>query len=190
MLQEAARARVSMRVATSTVVSTIDRYGLKSRHLRKHQREVDAFFTALLGDAYRSELAESYRKRMLRWQSKLFTFLHHDGVPWNNNNAEHAIKRFAKYRTIADGTYTEKGLKEYLALLSVSVTCKFRRASFLKFLLSKETDLDAFSQGKASGLVSTEPEVYAEAEVLRRPSRRKTLDRDVARQHAAVCRAP
>jgi predicted RecB family nuclease len=171
-----------------TVVSTIDRYGLKSRHLRKHQREVDAFFAALPGDVYRSELAEAYRKRMLRSRGRLFTFLHHDGVPWNNNNAEHAIKRFAKYRTFADGSYTEKGLNQYLALLSLSVTCKFRRTSFLRFLLSKETDLDAFSQGKARRLISTEPEFYTDAEFPRRPSRKKTFDREVARQQAAAGR--
>jgi predicted RecB family nuclease len=170
------------------VVSTIDRYGLKRRHLKKHQREVNAFFAALPGDVYRSELAEGYRKRMLRWQGKLFTFIQHDGVPWNNNNAEHAIKRFAKYRTFADGSYTEKGLNEYLALLSLYVTCKFRRISFLKFLLSKQTDLDAFSQGKASRLVAAEPELYTGAELPRRPSRRQTLHREVARRQAAAGR--
>jgi predicted RecB family nuclease len=169
-----------------TVVSTIDRYGLKSRHLKKHQREVDAFFAALPGDGYRSELAESYRKRMLRWQGRLFTFLRYDGVPWNNNNAEHAIKRFARYRAVADGRYAEKGLKEYLALLSICVTCKFRRASFFRFLLTRETDLDAFCQGKVSREISTEPEVYADADVFRHPSRQKTHDREVARQRAAI----
>jgi hypothetical protein len=40
----------------------------------------------------------------------LFTFLDHDGVPWNNNNAEHAVKRFADYREMADGHFSEQGL--------------------------------------------------------------------------------
>ncbi len=31
-------------------------------------------------------------------ENKLFTFLDYDGVPWNNNNAEHAIKHFAIFR--------------------------------------------------------------------------------------------
>ena len=35
--------------------------------------------------------------------------LDHDGVPWNNNNAEHAVKAFAYYREIADGQFTEDG---------------------------------------------------------------------------------
>jgi hypothetical protein len=71
-----------------------------------------------------------------------FTFLGHDGVPWNNNNAEHAIKRFAKYRRNADGRYTERSLKEYLVLASVLETCEFNNVNVLKFLLSKETTLD------------------------------------------------
>jgi len=33
----------------------------------------------------------------------LFTFLEHDGVPWNNNNAEHAIKAFVRLRNIIGG---------------------------------------------------------------------------------------
>jgi hypothetical protein len=35
---------------------------------------------------------------MEKYSRELFTFLDYDGIPWNNNNAEHAIKYFAKYR--------------------------------------------------------------------------------------------
>src|SRR5262249_19620820 len=51
---------------------------------------------------------------LLKYQEKLFTFLHHDGVPWNNNNAEHAVKRFAYYRELTDGVFSETGLNNYL----------------------------------------------------------------------------
>jgi Transposase IS66 family len=47
-------------------------------------------------------------------RDRLFTFLDHDGVPWNNNNAEHAIKAFARLRNIFGGTSTVKGMREYL----------------------------------------------------------------------------
>ena len=70
------------------------------------------------------------------------TFLHHDGVPWNNNNAEHAIKRFAKYRRDAGGRFTERTLREYLVLASVFETCEFNNVNVLKFLLAKETTLE------------------------------------------------
>jgi hypothetical protein len=123
------------------IIATIDRYGLKRRHLHKHR--------TLAARTYRSELTESYekrlgRKRLGRNEVRLFEFLDHDGVPWNNNNAEHAIKPFGKSRQIADGKMNEKGLSAYLVLLSLCQTCRYRGVSFLRFLLSKERDLEHF----------------------------------------------
>jgi hypothetical protein len=127
-----------------SIVTTIDKYGLKKRHLHKHKEEVGRFFRALEPRIYRSELAESYQKRLLKNEAKLFTFLDHDGVPWNNNNAEHAVKIFASYRRVRDGQGKEAGLSDYLVLLSVYQTCKYRGVSFLKFLLSQEEDVEAY----------------------------------------------
>jgi Transposase IS66 family len=62
-------------------------------------------------------------ERLNKNRHRLFTFLDFDGVPWNNNNAEHAIKAFASLRRVIDGRTTEKGLDEFLVLLSVSETC-------------------------------------------------------------------
>jgi hypothetical protein len=67
-------------------------------------------------------------------------------VPWNNNNAEHAIKRFAKYRRDADGRFTQRTLEEYLVLATVFETCEFNNLNALKFLLSKETTLEGLLQ--------------------------------------------
>jgi hypothetical protein len=53
-----------------------------------------------------------YLRRFERNRERLFTFLDHDGVPWNNNNAEHAIKAFARLRNVIGGTSTAKGLRE------------------------------------------------------------------------------
>jgi hypothetical protein len=130
------------------IVATIDRYGLRQRHLGKHKRDVEGFFRTVSGRLYRSEVAEAYQKRLLTYQDKLFTFLQHDGVPWNNNNAEHAVKRFASYREIADGYFSETSLQAYLVLLSLSVTCTYKSLSFFQFLLSRETDIDVFSTAK------------------------------------------
>ena len=79
-----------------------------------------------------------------KYQSKLFTFLEHDGVPWNNNNAEHAVKYFAKYRRLTNGRVTESGLQNYLVLLSIYQTCRYKEIRFLDFLLSKARDIDRF----------------------------------------------
>lgn len=131
------------------IIATVDHYGLRQRRLGKQRREVAQFFRTILRQPYRSEMAEAYRNRLLKYQDKLFTFLNHDGVPWNNNNAEHALKKFADYREMVDGQFSETGLKEYLVLLSIYVTCKYKRISFLRFLLSQEKDIDAFRQNKS-----------------------------------------
>ena len=71
----------------------------------------------------------------------MFTFLDYDGVPWNNNNAEHAIKSIAIHRREINGFYSRKGIDELLVLLSISETCKYRGISFWEFLKSKKLTL-------------------------------------------------
>ena len=129
-----------------SIVDTIDKYGLKKRHLHKHKAAVARFFRELAACVYRSDLAEGYRQRLVKNEGKLFTFLDHDGVPWNNNNAEHAVKTFAYYRRITDGRVKADGLSAYLVLLSIYQTCKYRGVSFLRFLLSGEDDVETYCQ--------------------------------------------
>src|SRR4029077_13519750 len=109
---------------------------------------------------YRSELAEGYQKRLRKNEGRLFTFLDHDGVPWNNNAAEHAIKAFARFRELYDGQMSEEGLSDVLVLLSVQQTCKYRGVSFLKFLLSREEDVGAFRERRRKGDGPPAIEVY------------------------------
>jgi predicted RecB family nuclease len=124
------------------IVITVDRFGLKQRYLHKHKKEALRFLKSIADRDLSSETAIMYQKRFERSGLKMFTFLEHDGVPWNNTNAEHAIKAFAKYRRDADGRFTESTLKDYLVLASVLETCAFNNVNGLKFLLSKNTTLD------------------------------------------------
>ncbi len=79
----------------------------------------------------------------------MFTFLSYDGVPWNNNNAEHAVKTFAtKLRHIIGGLTTERGPRDYLVLLSICQTCKYMGVDFLDFLRSGEKDIYAFADSR------------------------------------------
>jgi predicted RecB family nuclease len=126
------------------IIATVDRYGLKRHHLAKHQREVDRFFDRLTAISFGSEAARAVQERMNRNRDNLFTFLEYDGVPWNNNNAEHAVKRFAYYRELTDGLLSEAGLMDYLVLLSIQQTCEYKGIGFLKFLLSGEIDLGCY----------------------------------------------
>jgi predicted RecB family nuclease len=127
------------------MVETIDRFGLKAYHLRKHKRGVTHFYTALAERNYKTEVAVGYKKRFERYRDTLFTFLDYDDVPWNNNNAEHAVKAFVRLRNVIGGSSTPKGIRDYLVLLSISETCKYKGVSFLDFLRSGEIDVDIFA---------------------------------------------
>ncbi len=127
------------------MIETVDRFGLKARFLRKHKVCADRFFRRLAQRDYHTETALKCKKRLEKNRGSLFTFLDYDGVPWNNNNAEHAIKAFALLRRDFSGVSTEKGIQEYLILLSICETCRFRGVSFLDFLRSGEKDIDAFA---------------------------------------------
>ena len=128
-----------------SVVETIDRFGLKARYLRKHRKEAAQFFENVAKRDFQSEVAVGYKSRFGKCSDKMFTFLNYNNVPWNNNNAEHAIKAFARLRNVIGGSSAPKGIRDYLLLLSISETCKYKGLSFLDFLRSGETDVDAFA---------------------------------------------
>ncbi|MBI4661561.1 MAG: transposase [Verrucomicrobia bacterium] len=73
--------------------------------------------------------------------------MEYDGVPWNNNAAERAIRHLAIQRKIS-GAFTAKGANHYLRLLAISQTCRFQEKSFLGFLLSGLKDVDAFAESR------------------------------------------
>jgi hypothetical protein len=130
------------------VIETVDRCGLRAYFLRKHKVFVERFYRDLSRREYQSDIVLYYKKRFEKNREKLFTFLDYDGVPWNNNNAEHAIKQFAHYRMIADGMMTESGLNNYLLLFSIYQTCRYKGLSFYRFLLSGEKDVDKFCENE------------------------------------------
>ena len=128
------------------MVETVDRHGLKKHFLKKHMTSVERFYRQLERTDYQSEAALKCKERFVRNRDKLFTFLNYDGVPWNNNNAEHAIKAFARLRDVIAGSSTEKGIEEYLTLLSIFQTCEYTGLDFLDFLRSGEKDVRVFAE--------------------------------------------
>jgi predicted RecB family nuclease len=135
-------------VLLKPMVETIDRCGLKSRFLKKYLPSVKKFYRQISESNLQSERAAKVKARLEKNRDKLFTFLNYDGIPWNNNNAEHAVKPFAQLRHIIGGVTTEKGLREYLVLLSICETCKYIGADFLEFLRSGEKDIHAFADSR------------------------------------------
>lgn len=128
------------------IFETIERYGLKSRNLKKYKKDVERFYLKFINDRiYESELVIKYQKRFVRYKDNLFTFLEQDGIPWHNNMAENAIRHFTKQRDIS-GSFFESFTHSYLTLLGITQTCKFQGKSLLKFLLSGERDIDKFKK--------------------------------------------
>jgi hypothetical protein len=100
-----------------------------------------------VGIPYTSDITIKFQKRLQRYRETLFTFLHEDGIPWQNNTAERALRHIAVQRKIS-GSFFEQSTHHFLLLLGLAQTCQFQHKSFLKFLLSKQDDIDAFTSPK------------------------------------------
>jgi predicted RecB family nuclease len=124
------------------IVTTIDEYGLKKRHLGKHKRSAERFLDDVAALQCTTEVSSSLQKRINRNRHRLFTFLDYDNVPWNNNNAEHAVRAFTRLRNVMV-TSTPKGTAEYCVLLSVQQTLRCRGLGFLDFLRSGRSTMES-----------------------------------------------
>ena len=143
-----------------SIVVTVDEHGLKCKYLKGQARAVAAFFDGLAERIYESDVSKALQERLLRNRERLFTFLKNGGVSWNNNLAENAIKRISDYREDVGRSVKEAGLTEHLVLLSIYQTCRVRDTSFLKFLLSRERDIDAFAASKHRRQRASRIELY------------------------------
>jgi hypothetical protein len=80
-------------------VETIDSHGLKARSLAKHKKAAVGFVERVVAMNCEAEAGLALQKRIEKNRDKLFTFLDYDGIAWNNNNAEHAVRAFARRGT-------------------------------------------------------------------------------------------
>jgi predicted RecB family nuclease len=130
------------------ILQTVDKYGLKTRHLRKYLSNVDKFYEGVIDNkVYVSDVTQTFQKRFMKYREKLFVFLEKDNIPWNNNAAERAIRHLAVQRKIS-GSFGRESTPHYLRLLSITQTCRFQNKSLLQFLLSGEKDVDKFKGSK------------------------------------------
>ena len=130
------------------IVTTIDRYGVRKYHLHKHVQAAERFCGRIARSQFDSECAVKYQRRIDKYGDRLFTFLHHDGVPWHNNTAEHAVHYFAKLRRLSDGMFTRDSVEELLTLIGVLQTCEYNQVNPLKFLLSGKNQLGSKMSGE------------------------------------------
>jgi hypothetical protein len=126
------------------IIESIDRYGLTKHHLARFTVDVERYRKWAAGQQFTSGAAQGYQKRISKYGDRLFTFLSHDGVPWNNNLAENAVKLIASRRRFIGGLMSEDGIRDYLIFLSIYQTLRRKGGSFLRFLLSGKTDVFEF----------------------------------------------
>ncbi len=134
------------------IIQTVHKHGLKKRFLSKFKKDVVKFYqTHINNKMYKSEFCNLYQKRFIHYRKSLFTFIEHDDVNWHNNSAERALRHICTQRKISGYLYSNT-TPYYLILVGIMQTCRFQNKSFLKFLLSKEKDIDGFGvkQKKAS----------------------------------------
>ena len=131
------------------LLESVQRYGSRKVHFNKFRRNIDRFYGRVIdGKIYKSELVLKYQKRFIRYRESLFTFLEFDGIPWNNNMAERAIRHLALQRKISL-SFFESVTHQYLLLLGIAQTCRFQGKSLLKFLLSGKKDIDQFKKPRS-----------------------------------------
>ena len=126
------------------IIETVHRHGLKKYFLSKHKKNIDKFYKNYIDNKiYKSEFCNLYQKRFIRYRNSLFTFIEHDNVNWHNNTAERALRHICTQRKVS-GFLGADTTPSFLILVSIMQTCRFQNKSFLKFLLSKEKDIDKF----------------------------------------------
>jgi len=139
---------LALRDILSPIFDAIEIYGLKKRNLNKFRKYVDFFYKNNINEKkYKSDVVKKYQKRLLRYRQSLFVFLERDGIPWNNNMAERALRHLAVQRKIS-GSFSESGMNSYLVLLGVMQTCRFQNKPFLEFLMSGEKNISKFKGKK------------------------------------------
>ena len=146
------------------ILEAASKYGLRKRNLRKFTKAVDSFYRRVITSrTYRSEPVRIYQKRFRRYRQSLFTFLEYDGIPWNNNMGERALRHLTVQRKIS-GSFYESHAPAYLLLLGLAQTCRFQDKSLLQFLLSGEKDVDAFKPTKRRRRVTAGPRAGKDAD--------------------------
>lgn len=126
------------------IVKTIDRYGLRKERLFKYCNDAERLFDRIAKCKFKTEIGVYYQERFCRNRGRLFVFLKHDNLSWNNNNAEKAIKLLATHTNRKIMLFSEVRMREYLQIMSIYQTCVYNNVSFLKFRLSEEKNFDRY----------------------------------------------
>ena len=117
-------------------IRTGEEVKVREERLRAKAR-LEARVDALIA-SYSSSREKNCRrltKRLRREKGMLFTFLEEDGVDWNNNAAERALRSSVVIRKITYGNQSDEGAEAHAVLMSLKETCSLRKENFFDYAM-------------------------------------------------------
>ena len=103
----------------------------RRRALKK--RKLELRLRSLYSRWYRDRNCRRICKLLRKHEDKLFTFLGTEGVSWNNNEAERALRPSVVVRKNSYGSKSELGARNHAILMTVAETCKRHKMNFMQF---------------------------------------------------------
>jgi hypothetical protein len=130
--------RKKLRRILRDAIRMADEEGDHLERLRAKAR-LEVRVDALISSSYSSSKEEKncarLVKRLRRERSMLFTFLEEDGVDWNNNAAERALRSSVVIRKITYGNQSDEGAHTHAVLMSIKETCGLRKENFFDYAM-------------------------------------------------------
>lgn len=74
-------------------------------------------------------------KRLKRERDMLFTFLEEEGIDWNNNATERALRSSVVIGKITHGNQSDEGAAAHATLMSIRETCSLRKENFFDYAM-------------------------------------------------------
>src|SRR5207247_6596739 len=108
-------------------------HGERQRAKARLEARVDALITSY--SSSKEKNCARLVKRLRRERGMLFTFLEQDGVDWNNNAAERALRSSVVIRKITYGNQSDEGARAHAVLMSIRETCGLRKENFFDYAM-------------------------------------------------------
>ena len=96
-----------------------DRDSIENKELESKWAEFQLRLSAIISKSWNDDHVLRLMKRLRRHENELFTFLDHDGVPFDNNHAERSIRPAVILRKNSYGNRSEQGSDCQAVLMSI-----------------------------------------------------------------------
>ncbi|MEM2618739.1 MAG: IS66 family transposase [Candidatus Hadarchaeales archaeon] len=106
---------------------------LRGEERKAAKRRLERRLSATCSRYYRDGDCRRICRLLRKHGARLFTFLELEGLPWNNNEAERALRPSVVVRKNSYGSRSETGAWAHSILMSVSQTCRKQGSNFLDF---------------------------------------------------------